>query len=253
MTAGLVLTTLRLYRAQILVTGILLALLTSAAVVHGLATASFIATQGVSNCPSPECDALAAQVGQRYQLFGDLLPVIGLLPAAIGAFWGAPLLGREFETGTTHFAWTQSVSRRAWVLTRMAVLGSLIAIGALVMGTAIDFWLSTFNGFDLAGGPQTDFSFSHMRGSAPVGWWLFAFAIGTATGALMRRSVPAMVVTIIVIVVAVIARNIWFGIAIEGSTAGAALRLQYLETATLVALAVVVALATTRSIERAHA
>jgi len=253
MTAGLVLTTLRLYRAQIVVTAVLLALLASAAVMHGWVTGSFIADYRASNCPSPSCDELAGLVAQRYQVFGQLLPFIGLLPAAIGAFWGAPLVGREFETGTTHFAWTQSVSRRAWTLTRMAVLGSLITIGALVMGTAIDFWLSTFNGFDLAGGPQTDFSFSHMRGSAPVGWWLFAFAIGTATGALMRRSVPAMVVTIIVIVVAVIARNIWFGIAIEGSTAGAALRLQYLETATLVSLAVAVAMATTRSIERAHA
>lgn len=247
------LTTLRLYRAQILVTGILLALLASVAVVHGIATTSFIAANGADNCPSPNCDALAAPVAQRYQLFGDLLPVIGLLPAAIGAFWGAPLLGRDFETGTTHFAWTQSVPRRVWVLTRMVVLGSLIAIGAIVLGTAIDIWLSAFNGFDLPGAMQTDFSFSHMRGTAPVGWWLLSFAVGALTGALLRRTVPAMVVTIIVIVAAVFARNLWFGFAIQGLTASAALRLQHIETATLIVVAAVLALATSWSVEHANA
>jgi hypothetical protein len=252
-TAGLVLTTLRLYRAQIVVTAALLALLASAAVVHGLKTSSFIADHPLDGCPSPSCDALAAQVGQRYQQFGELLPFIGLLPAAIGAFWGAPLLGREFETGTTHFSWTQSVSRRTWTLTRMAVLGLLIAIGALVLGTAIDFWLSAFTGFDLAGGMPTDFSFSHTRGTAPVGWWLLAFSIGAAAGTWMRRTVPAMVVTIVVVVAAVIARNIWFGVAIEGSSASAALLLQHIETGTLIVLAVIVALATSWSVEHAHA
>ncbi len=253
MTAGLVLTTLRLYRAQIVLTGVMLALLVSAATVHGWATASFIADNRSVGCPSPSCDALAEQVAQRYLVFGQLLPIIGLLPAAIGAFWGAPLLGREFETGTTHFAWTQSVSRRSWMLTRLVVLGSLIAIGALVLGTAVDSWLSVFRGFDVPGAIPSDFSFSHMRGTAPVGWWLLGFSIGAASGALLRRTVPAMVVTVIVVIAAVFARNLWFGIAIEGLTVPAALRLQHLETATLIVVAVIVALATNRSVEHAHA
>jgi hypothetical protein len=135
----------------------------------------------------------------------------------------------------------------------MLVLASLIAIGALVLGTAIDFWLSAFIGFDLPGALQTDFSFSHMRGSAPVGWWLLAFSVGVASGALLRRTLPAMVVTIVVVVAAVIARNIWFGVATEGLTASDALRVQYIETMTLIAVAVILAFATTWSVERAHA
>ena len=246
-------TTLRLNRAQILVTAALLALLVTAAVLHGNVTASFIADYRANNCPSPTCDALAEQVAQRYQMFGQLLPAIGLLPAAIGAFWGAPLLGREFETGMTHFAWSQSVTRRAWLLTRWFTLGSLIVIGALVLGTALDSWLSVFNGFDLSGAVQTDFSFSHTRGTAPVGWWLLAFSLGAASGALLRRTVPAMVVTTVVVVIAVIARNIWFGFAIEGLTVSEALRLQHIETTTLVTVAVLLALATSRLIEHARA
>ena len=122
-----------------------------------------------------------------------------------------------------------------------------------MLGTALDFWLSVFNGFDLTGVGQTDFSFSHMRGTAPVGWWLLAFSLGAASGALLRRTVPAMVATIVVVVAAVLVRNIWFGFAVEGLTVSDAVRLQHIETATLIAVAVILALATSRSVEHAHA
>ena len=34
-----------------------------------------------------------------------------VVPALIGMFWGAPLIAREFETGTYGLAWTQGVTR----------------------------------------------------------------------------------------------------------------------------------------------
>jgi hypothetical protein len=37
------------------------------------------------------------------------------VPALVGVFWGAPLLAREYDTGTFRLAWTQSVSRRRWL------------------------------------------------------------------------------------------------------------------------------------------
>ena len=36
-------------------------------------------------------------------------------PALIGMFWGAPLIGRELETGTHQFAWNQTVTRSRWL------------------------------------------------------------------------------------------------------------------------------------------
>ena len=86
-----------------------------------------------------------------------------------------------------------------------------------------------------------------------MGWWLLAFSLGAASGALLRRTVPAMVVTTVVVVIAVIARNIWFGFAIEGLTVSEALRLQHIETTTLVTVAVLLALATSRLIEHTRA
>jgi ABC-type transport system involved in multi-copper enzyme maturation permease subunit len=45
---------------------------------------------------------------------GDLQSFVKILllaaPALIGMFWGAPLIAREFETGTFRLAWTQDVT-----------------------------------------------------------------------------------------------------------------------------------------------
>ncbi len=58
----------------------------------------------------------------RPQLPGEptshrVLVTAGLLqaiPALIGAFVGAPVLAREFETGTFRYAWTQGFGRTRW-------------------------------------------------------------------------------------------------------------------------------------------
>jgi len=53
------------------------------------------------------------------------------LPAAfalIGALIGAPLVAREVEQRTHLAAWTQSVSRRRWYITKIAALGTALAV-----------------------------------------------------------------------------------------------------------------------------
>ncbi len=37
------------------------------------------------------------------------------LPAIVGAFWGAPLVARELETGTHRLVWNQTVTRSRWL------------------------------------------------------------------------------------------------------------------------------------------
>ncbi|MGP4030393.1 hypothetical protein [Actinomadura sp. 3N407] len=48
---------------------------------------------------------------------------LGLIPVVIGAFWGAPLIARELELGTHRLVWNQSVTRRRWLIGRMAFVG----------------------------------------------------------------------------------------------------------------------------------
>ena len=42
------------------------------------------------------------------------------VPGLIGMFWGAPLIAREFETGTFRLAWTQGVTRTRWLAAKSA-------------------------------------------------------------------------------------------------------------------------------------
>src|SRR6202034_2669658 len=46
-----------------------------------------------------------------------------LFPAVIGAFWGAPLIARELETGTFRLAWNQSITRTRWLTVKLTLTG----------------------------------------------------------------------------------------------------------------------------------
>jgi ABC-type transport system involved in multi-copper enzyme maturation permease subunit len=204
------LTTLRLCRGQILVTATLLIALGVGFTIDGASVSAFIRDHRVTDCvpTEPFCDSLNAQVQQRYATFGQLLPYLGLLSAAVGAFWGAPLLSREYETGTAKLAWTQSVPRRSWMVAKVATLGGLVVVGGAALGLMVSGWLSVFAGFTVAG-VAPDLSFLAVRGPAPAGWWLFGFAVGVAAGAVVRRTLGAIVITFAVVIVALALSNLF--------------------------------------------
>ncbi len=64
-----------------------------------------------------------------YSSPGIISAVFIFAPLLIGAFAGAPLIGRELETGTFRYAWTQGVGRVRWA-SAMIVLGA-VAVGVL--------------------------------------------------------------------------------------------------------------------------
>ena len=72
-------------------------------------------------------------------LMDTLLVVV---PGLIGLFWGAPLLAREFETGTFRLAWTQSVSRTRWLAVKLGVVGALSVIVTGLLSLMVTWWSS---------------------------------------------------------------------------------------------------------------
>ncbi|HEX3963050.1 MAG TPA: hypothetical protein VHZ03_41525 [Trebonia sp.] len=59
--------------------------------------------------------------------------VAGLLlsvPALIGAFIGAPVIGREMETGTFRYTWTQEFGRCRWALAKLVPLAVAVTTAA---------------------------------------------------------------------------------------------------------------------------
>jgi hypothetical protein len=135
------------------------------------------------------------------------------LPAVIGVFWGAPLVARELEAGTHRLAWTQSVTRTRW-LGRKLGLGALAAMAAAGVLTAVATWWCAPIDAALSSGRSFEgvLSVSRLeppmfiaRGIAPIGYAAFAFVLGATTGLLLRRTVPAMAMTLALFVAVQIA------------------------------------------------
>jgi hypothetical protein len=148
-----------------------------------------VATCQASACASATTAFLASY--RWMQVFAP--PVLLVLPALIGAFWGAPLIARELETGTFRMAWTQSVTRQRWLAVKLLLVGlsSLAATGLLSL--ILTWW---FSPIDRVQQNLLTPSMFGVRGIVPVGYAAFAFALGVTAGALIRRTVPAMAVTL---------------------------------------------------------
>jgi hypothetical protein len=121
------------------------------------------------------------------------------VPALLGAFAGAPLLSRELGSGTFRFAWTQGAGRTRWAVSTL-VVPALVMVAATGAFTGIFFWY--FRPF-LALGQVSEMlplSFA-LLGAAFAAWTLLAYALAAFLGAVFRRTVLAMVVTLVLYVV----------------------------------------------------
>jgi ABC-type transport system involved in multi-copper enzyme maturation permease subunit len=125
--------------------------------------------------------------------FGTLVTVV---PGLLGVFWGAPLIAREIEAGTFPLVWTQSVTRTRWLVVKLAVVGLAGMLVAGLLSLVVTWWARPL---DRAAAAVYD-TFG-ARDLAPIGYAALAFTIGVAAGMLIRRTVPAMAVTLFAFVV----------------------------------------------------
>ncbi len=116
-------------------------------------------------------------------------------PGLIGIFWGAPLIGRELETGTSQLAWTQSVTRSRWLAVKLAGVGTASIATAAVVSYLLTWWAGPLD--HINGNRFAAMTFS-SRDIVPLAYAAFAFALGTTAGLLLRRTIPAMAVTLAV-------------------------------------------------------
>ncbi|HZX02331.1 ABC transporter permease subunit [Kribbella sp.] len=134
------------------------------------------------------------------------LVLLYAVPPVIGAFWGAPLIARELESGTHRLVWGQSISRWRWLATKVGVSGlAAMAITGL-LSLAVTWWSRPIDDAIGAGQNSNEYlprlfptTFA-ARGLAPVGYAAFAFAFGVAMGLAVRRTVVALAVTLTVVI-----------------------------------------------------
>ena len=182
------------YRYQAAFAAALLAALAVVLLLTGLHAAS-VWHSALAQCAKD--GSCASLVGSNLSLgsptIGFLVVATSAVPVLPGLFWGAPMVASELETGTNQFAWTQSITRRHWLAVRAGwlLLGTAVLAGAV---SAVVTWWSgpdnalTADAFDVNRFDVTDI--------VPVGYAIFAMALGICAGALLRRTLPALAVTL---------------------------------------------------------
>ena len=142
------------------------------------------------------CSTNLALFQKSYGFATAILTLLNVLPFLIGALIGAPLLARELETGTWQLAWTQAVPRMRWLVVKVVALVTLTVVLTGAFAALITWFRQPLDA--LYGRNGLD-GFD-VEGLVPMAYGLFAFAVGTAAGAVLRRSIPALTVSLLAFV-----------------------------------------------------
>ena len=197
--------TWRQYRAQ---TAVAVMTLTAFAVILGVTgpnLAHAYAASGLASCRA-NCSSLASTFLSQmksnavYPLLyfaggAALYPV----PALIGVFWGAPLVTGSRDRHL-RLAWNQSVTRTRWMAAKLGLIGLAAMATAGLLSLMVTWWSGPIDQAAVPGDMGQLSRFSPLmfdaRGLTPIGYAAFAFPLGVTVGVLIRRTVPAMAVTL---------------------------------------------------------
>lgn len=187
----------RQFRTQAIVIAAALAVLAVVVVILGSQVLANYHANVAACANSGNCSGAAATFVAKYQAMGQWLSgLVLVVPGLIGVFLGAPLVARELESGTFRLAWTQSISRARWTLCKLGLLALASTVVAGLCSLLVTWWSSPLD-LVVGAGP---FSHFDLRGIVPIAYAAFAFALGIAAGAVIRRTVAAMGTTLVVFV-----------------------------------------------------
>jgi hypothetical protein len=190
---------LRQHRLQLYSGAGLMVVLAALLVWTGHEMTSYLHATGLSACLAAHgggCDSFSRLFENRYGSLLNDVAWLNFLPMLVGVFWGAPLIARELETGTYKLAWTQSITRRRWLATKLAlfVIATVVIAGGFSL--LLGWWFHPFAQLRFGGGySRMDVDSFDFQGVVPIAYSLFAFAVGTAAGLVVRRVLPAMAIT----------------------------------------------------------
>ena len=150
------------------------------------------------NCRPANSDACAALNSHfnnvDWTMGNTILILMNLAPALLGIFTGPAVLGRELETGTFRYAWTQGIGRVRWTIAKLTMLAVAITVLAWAFSQVFAWFFNPFLGFE--GMNVLAATVFTTRGVAFAAWTLAAFAIGAFLGMLIRKIIPAMAATL---------------------------------------------------------
>jgi hypothetical protein len=184
----------RQYRYQGALAAALMAALAVLLLITGL-HAAHVWHSALAQCSKAgSCGGLAdSNLSLGSPFVGTLVVATSAVPLLPGLFWGAPLVAQEMESGTHQFAWTQSITRRHWLAAKAGWLLLAAAVIAGAVSALVTWWSGPYNALQADAFEANRFDVTDI---VPVGYAIFAMALGICAGILLRRTIAALAVTL---------------------------------------------------------
>jgi hypothetical protein len=197
----------RQQRTETLIAAALLALVAAILVPAGIDMAHAFTHDGLAHCigqtKGPSCGFVVGSFEQRFGTYVNLVGWFNLVPGLFGVALAAPFV-LELERGTHRLAWTQSITRRTWVTTKLGLAVGSTLLAAVVLSGIETWWRRPLVRLD---GRMENGAFD--TGIVILGYALLALGLALALGALWRRTIPAVMVSFVAYFAARIFTDNW--------------------------------------------
>jgi hypothetical protein len=140
-----------------------------------------------------DCSGPTQAFLDRFAAAQLLIPLLLVVPVVMGAVWGAPLVAREIEHGTHRLVWTQGTTRMRWYWTSATALVAAAAAISAAIALLTTWWSRPLL---LASDDRFRPGIFDLTGVVPIGYGVFAVALGILMGAILRRTLPAVAATV---------------------------------------------------------
>jgi hypothetical protein len=196
---------IRLHRFELFAFGVVMLGLTVAAV---LVSGEIARLRPAPAClafdgstPAAGCDRALEDYYRVLGYGGMILTALLFVSLAVGIFLGVPIVARELERGTARLAWSLGPSRWRWFLANALPILAVVVILAFLAGIGIDrYFAATTPNEDMA----NSFTGFGLRGGLVASRAAFIFAIAVAVGAVIGRSLPAVIIAGLIVTIGLV-------------------------------------------------
>ncbi|HEX5261444.1 MAG TPA: hypothetical protein VFW18_08195 [Gaiellales bacterium] len=151
-----------------------------------------LAACGLGRPQPSSCGDSVTHFTIHYASLVNLTSWFNMVPLLIGILVAAPIV-LDFEQGTHRLAWTQTITSRRWLTTRLTLAGTLAVLAAVAFTLVMTWWRGPFDA--LSG--RFDTSAFDFEGIVPIAYTLFAASVVLAVGTILRRTLPAVAIAIV--------------------------------------------------------
>jgi len=141
---------------------------------------------------------------------GRVFAAMAVLPFLLGLLGGVPIVGQELEARTAQMAWSLTASRPRWLLRQALPIILVLGVAIILAAFAADILETTRQLRS-----RSAVNDMTLHGAVVVGRAYAAFGSGLLLGALVGRTLPALVLGTVVSLALVAgmedARRIWVG------------------------------------------